>query len=294
MKTGVLIGGSLFAIVLAIAMQLGGRIKLSDKKHFLYLFGFSLALSLTGFIALIKQMEISDRVLLLQLLFLVLGIVHVWFLDQLTGVEDRLNTVQALLTTFFIAITGAIFFIFVYGWMEAGFKRLKPGEFATLLGLASLSFTLPMIMFRTAEAYLAIPEAIHKSWRYPGDDYYPNLRFQQYIPFRISLFVKLDDTNRRTYKIRTMPVESTFGDIFFQFLFENQQREKPEKQIDIYFREPDAPEIQWSFKIVAQLNNPTTWFRHNRFLDPDNNLIVNKLRPNDLIVATRVYIKRAS
>jgi hypothetical protein len=247
-------------------------IKKSPYKIFIYYIIVSLVLfGLINCIGLISSISVQTRFLFILLAYLLTGIIHVFVIK---AVFKDLKPLLRLLFTILLTILGCIA-ILVLNYLV--FSKTSQALFT--LGL--VLFPLPFLFFHTLELFLNIPERIFKKWYFPLDHSMPNLDLLDLTRVLIIQFEFLKSTTETSltnFKAKA-PSNMPFGELFYIFISDYNESH-PQNIIEI--TNSNQQPFPWIFFIK------TSWWKRNKFIDPDLTFQENGIINNDIISCQRV------
>ena len=232
--------------------------------------------------------------MVLQGLFLLLGMAHVWYMykwlfwskrDPRIASEDSFwpELVYTLGILFFM--TAAI--IAVYGYYN-GFDKV--GNFY----LIGILFILPFIYLKSYDVINQIPvRDFSQKWQFSNE----RIKEDQWdwvneiwVQFRVRENwegERKKSGRKAVFRIhapRKVPIREVF-----RLAVREYNRGGPEISVqDLGFEQENADRFWWLFSIKFVWYRPNTWFRKVRYLDPYSSTVLNEVRPTDIILAKRI------
>jgi hypothetical protein len=247
-------------------------IKKSPYKIFIYYIIVSLLFfGLINCIGLIESLSVQTRFLFILLAYLLTGIIHIFGLKAVfSGLKPQINLLFTILLTLLGCIAILVLNYFV-------FNKASQALYTTGLVL----FPLPFFFFYTLELFLSIPERIFKKWYYPLDHSMPNLDLLDLTRVLIIQFEFLKSTGETSltnFKAKA-PSNMPFGELFYIFISDYNESH-PENIIEI--TNTNHQPYPWIFFVK------TSWWKRNKFIDPDLTFQENGIINNDIISCERV------
>ncbi len=247
-----------------------------DKKSFLiYLLVSLILFGLTGVLSIerVTGGEVLESYITIQVVFFILGILHLIAMDKFMAFEDENKETTRFLFTLVIMIVGSIAFLQVS-------ERFGMHGLHYYLWSGILLFVTPhlfMLLFNTA---IKIPFPVYLKWYYPiNKDFSSPSHDELRDPMVISLEFKknLKTNSISKFKVKA-PENMSFSRFFYHFIN------------DYNLRHPESP-IDYRFK-----NQPHGWvfyFKPNflgmtSHINPELTIVGNKIRENHVIVCERI------
>jgi len=247
-------------------------IKKSPYKVFIYYIIVSLVFfGLINCIGLISSISVQTRFLLILLAYLLTGIIHIFTVKAIfRDLKPQADLLFTILLTFLGCIAVLILNYFVFN---------KTSQALFTMGL--VMFPLPFFFFYTLELFLSIPDRIFKKWYYPLDHSMPNLDLLDLTRVLIIQFEFLKSTGETSltnFKAKA-PSNMPFGELFYIFISDYNESH-PQNIIEI--SNSNQQPYPWIFYIK------TSWWKRNKFIDPDLTFQENGIVNNDIISCQRV------
>lgn len=217
----------------------------------------------------------------LQIYALFLGIIHVWQMQKRFGWINQYTFPQKLSLTLIIisiAYILQVLVLFSFFYLE---REITP--FYLMFPTCVFVFVFPLIAVTTFDYSYSIPKAIYKTWKYPTNINMPDLDM---IDFSNSYIVTFEfkksvgDFKNTTMKFKAPPDKLSFGDLFYLYLFEYNEKNR-ESSIQVIDERNQT--FQWLFHIKSD-----SWFGDKKYVDTALTVRENKIKENDVIIAERV------
>lgn len=249
------------------------------RRTISFLFIFTIVLSLPAFISKINGITYTYSVLwyiLLQVLYLLLGIGCYWLLQKITFFGS-LNqpVVSNILLTLIFASSAYLGFTHL-------FNLFNDQGVGYLYGMTVLPFVVPQIFMLSFEILASIPHEIYRVYT-PVDEDLPDLEKEDLnlilsLELRFTRDPAVNDSI--TYKAKA-PVSMLFKDWFNYFVFNYNEKfdSNPIKMKDDYNNT-----YGWIF-----FTKPSFW-ETKKYIDFDLSIKDNKIPDNKIIVAKRVKL----
>jgi hypothetical protein len=247
-------------------------IKKSPYKVFIYYILVSLLIfGLINCIGLITSISVQTRFLFILLAYLLTGIIHIF---GIKAIFRSLKPKQSLIFTVLLTFLGCIA-VLVLNFLV--FIETSQALFTTGL----VMFPLPFFFFYTLELFLSIPDKIFKKWYYPLDHSMPNLDLldlTRVLIIQFEFLKSLSETSLTNFKAKA-PSNMPFGELFYIFISDYNESH-PQNIIEI--TDSNQHPYPWIFYIK------TSWWKRNKFIDPDLTFQENGIINNDIISCQRV------
>ena len=249
---------------------------LSNKKVVLYYLGFSLLISLGGFIGYSPATADSMMYfILLQLSYLGLGMLAMYLYRRYAPPpEEGKHDWGGVFFVLVNAFIGMIGFTLIYYYFSR--SVLSP-----YYSLCVLPFVLPQFLNTAFKAYQAIPQEIHKIWYYPLNAHeidFEHIDTTTIYMLELEYSKVMNDARLTNTKLRA-PVAMNFGDWFRSFI-ENYNHKYDSDPIN--FLSEDGTPQGWTFFVKPSLLGTS------KYIDPDRTIAENKISEKNIIIAKRV------
>ncbi|MGB0879730.1 MAG: TssN family type VI secretion system protein [Polaribacter sp.] len=266
---------SFFMLILKDVRQL---FKKNKKTAIIYGIIIFVAFALIGFLSSSKVLNDTalNSFIGFQILFLILGGVHVWVLrtyfKELS--KNRANFFKEFFFTLVFVFIGLIAFFKV----TSSFKSIFRFTFLT----STIMFIIPLLFYKLYEFTLLIPVKIYKQWLYPiGEEIKDPSLEELKNPLVISFEFRkkgIDDDEITNFRVKA-PENLGFGKLFYFFLNDYNERH-PEGTIK--YLHDDNTSHKWVFYRKA------SFFRSIKYINYSRTVNSNNLREDDIIICQRV------
>ena len=291
--------GSILGIVFMFAFKLDQndwRTKL--YPIFMLLFGGGLGVGL-HFGSASNPMNLPAIYMGIQLVVMLIGIFHLWFLYKKLFWSKRSTndeaadsflpeTVYTLTILFFIAAG----LMAAYGYF-AGFQKI--GDFWAV----SVPFVIPFLFTKSYDFLNQFPRKdFSQKWGFAATQIKEdNWRWENETWIYFEVKERLDNTkikeNRAaSFRIKA-PRKVPLREVFRLAIREYNKNTEDIVVQDLGFEKNNQGKFWWLFSIKFIWNQPSTWFRKMRYLDPYSSTIANDILPKDVILAQRMWTKEA-
>lgn len=268
-----------FIIVVALLSLILSRVKEAGKYKngtIIYLVITALCFGitcLTGFVGLTDHL--LSFFIVIQVLILIIGILHAYFLFELLPWTSKDKFVWEFLFSFAIACLGAIFFLLVFTLL----LKLQPLQYVMLSSITW--FFIPFFFVQAYHRGHSIPDRIFRKWSYPvGKEIADPLDSELVSLFVISFVFhkKMNDPEITTFRAKA-PSKMVFGRLFYYFIndYNERHREGP-----IEFLDQENQPSGWIF------HHKPNWISRRRYIDPDQIISDNRIRENSIIYCQRI------
>lgn len=254
------------------AYQLNRHLKMLSTKQFLLAMLIStLTLGLPGLLGWMDYDFMPYAYIVLAIIYLILGMYAMLIFDHLPSKAEHKEYRYEILSILIQLIMGAALFSLLFNLCN----ELQYGLWACT---CLLPYLLPSLYRHTYYSYLGIPLEVYEVWTYDKEKtinpYYFN---DSHEPIWIDLCKQLDDRipNRIGAKFG---YDQIFGE-WFQHVIEDNNLKKPEDPI-LHFDE--ANKFGWIFYVKP------SFFLPKHYIDPNETIYRNRLKPSDIITARRV------
>lgn len=246
-------------------------IKKSPYKIFIYYAIVSLLLfGLINCIGLITSITVQTRFLLILLACLLTGIIHIFAVKAIfRDLKPQISLLFTILLTLLGCIAVLVLNYFVFN---------KTSQALFTMGL--VMFPLPFLFFCTLALYVSIPVKIFKKWYYPLDHSMPNLDLldlSRVLIIQFEFLKSTTETSLTNFKAKA-PSNMPFGELFYIFISDYNESH-PQNIIEI------TDNKQQPYPWIFYIN--TSWWKRNKFVDPDLTFQENGIINNDIISCKR-------
>lgn len=232
-----------------------------------------------------------------RLAMLLLGVIHlslIYFLEwpQRNGRDYRNDSL--LPEGVFTVLLGLLVSIcFTAAPRYIPFLEIKAVQEYSGMWDSPLVFLFPWLIFKLFDIAGQIPfRVVENPWKYPleevNTEHWP-WRDLIRVSFKVkqSLRDEGHPFGRSTTPWIEVPREAELGKVFRLNMQEHRKFRRDTIQ-DLGNEYDGAPMFWWLFSIKWIWWNPTSWFRHPRFLDPDRSLAANGVRNGEIIRLHRI------
>lgn len=221
--------------------------------------------------------DLSEVVLLIiaQTFILFIGILHVtlapptlpWYGTQ----PFRMQMVFIVCILFFSYFLNNLSFSF------------QENQFSPVWHISLLWFLIPVLLKKSADELINVPDRIYKFWYYPVNHSYEDPSEKELEnPVIISLIFRKNEKSKdmTTFRVKA-PVGMQFGQLFYYFINDYNDRH-PEGTIS-YMSENNEP-CGWIFrKVTGGL------FGSRVVIDPEGSVYSNEIKENDQLFCNRIF-----
>ncbi len=275
------IAGVFFGVAIGIFILLSNVINQFLKKRntvlvytLLFVLGFSF-IAFAGFEGIFK--ESWHLLILLQLLFLILGIIHVNVIYDTFEWALEKKFFPELGFTAFLWILGIIPFTLIL-------SLVNDSQLYFWLAGGSIFFIIPLFFVRSFDYAISIPDKILKKWLFPVNERIEDPTDDEMKePFIVSLLIERKAGNDLTqFKIKA-PKRIRVGKLFY-FFIEDYNDQHPETPIEVVdrFGQPHS----WQFYFQPKWGG----IFGKVYVDPDLTVYQNGIRENSIIICERLYL----
>ncbi len=247
-----------------------------------------------------KDLNIANIFIAIQVICLVMGIVHLWFMYRklFWSKRDGYDSANDSLLPEFV------YTLIVLGFITAGLMgvtgylggALKMGNYWDI----AILFMAPFLFIKSYDFLNQIPQRdfSHK-WAFTdqriGED---NWQWENEIWVSFLVKENLEGEQLKIGRYASFRVSSPrrvpLGESF-RLAIREYNRKGPEVMVqDLGFERENQDQLWWLFSIKIIWNQPSTWFRKIRYLNPNISPVKNEIRPNDIILVRRRTIIGAS
>lgn len=266
-----------FMVFLKLIGKIYGGFKPFMKATLIYLLLGVLLCSMIAIAA--KWSHLKDQQLFLiafQIYFLVLGIVHVnWMDTYLKWAGKEKSVLLEFLFLLMLAISGSIGFVFVH--------RIFGGNGLEIQMAGSVIWLIvPWFVNRSFSNAMEIPPRIFKLWYYrvsediqePDESKLKNLLLVSF------LIQKKKGEKLQTHFRAKAPIDMDFGELFYYFINDYNERH-PHDKIE-YIDECGEP-FGWIF-----YKKPNFYTIQKDYLDAEKTIFNNSIKENNVIICKRI------
>jgi len=182
---------------------------------------------------------------------------------------------------FFIIVSLLVSSLLGYYLFQLGFNWLSDIHFGVWAATSIFTFIIPLVFWWAYVALISIPTEIYKIWQYPTSPIHidmDHLDFDRMLVLELELYKNTDDAEPIKVKAKA-PENMIFGNWFYKFI-EDYNLKFPKSPVK--FNTEDQESYKWIFFIK------TSFFKKNIFIDPDLDIVTNKITEKVTIYAKRV------
>lgn len=243
----------------------------------IYILMISILLSFPTLFNLFK-LNLGSILLLImaQAFILVVGILHVVFVPStLPWYKDQPFSIQ-------IVFLSSVLFMALF-FTNLSLSDLQNNPLPLIWYLSLLWFLVPVLLDRTVEELLKMPEKEYKLWYYPENERIDDPTDEELEnPIVISFIFRKNKNSRELTTFRAKaPVGMSVGRLFYFFINDYNNR-NPEGTIS-YVDEKHEP-CGWVFKKVK-----SKLLGIKEVIDPDDSVYKNEIKENDLLYCHRIF-----
>ena len=238
-------------------------------------------------------MNLPNIYMVIHGLFILFGLFHIWFLyrklfwSKRNGYDAAEDSVlpEAIYSFAILLLMGAGL-LGAYGYFS-GFPKM--GNYWAI----SIPFIIPFLFMKSYDFLNQIPQKDYSlKWGFTNDPINEiNWRWENevWIHFEVKeQFYNSSKTNRlASFRIKA-PRKVPLREVFRLATREYNKNAAEVIVQDLGFEKENNGKIWWLFYIKIIWNQPNTWFRKIRYLDPYSSSLLNEILPNDKIVARRM------
>jgi len=267
---------AIVVVLLSLTLSKAKEAKKYRKPTILYLLVTALCFGiagLTGFFVIGDSLW--DFYVLLQVLFLAIGILHALLLYKLLKWTDKTRFVWEFIFSIATACLGSVFFLLVYHFLLD--VHVLPFTMLT----ANIWFFVPFLFLQAMTRYRMIPARVFRKWHYPVGKEINDPLDSELVSLLVISFVfhkNQNDPEITTFRAKA-PANMEFGRLFYYFVndYNDRHREGP-----IEFLDTERHPHGWVFHLKPG------FFRRRRYIDPDHVIKANHIRENSVIICQRV------
>ncbi len=276
---------SILLLLLAMGCAMGFFSTLKDQKKpyskigvWFHVIGFTVLFSGLGLTSLGTQTNPQTFHAILVSLFLVLGILHVWFMYLFHPWSSSTSFLPELLFTGFVTSLGSLMFVLLFYFLDKDGYNLS---FDTSI----LAFLVPFFIITAWNQWIRIPSKVYEGWNFPeygraNVEHYRTLVAQHKMYINLVTSASLFEDHPKMYRsLRAVPAYN-FGDFFHIFI---QEQINNGKTFLHYARDPMNNPVEWVFFIEQD-----SWWNNKKIVRPDLSFKENEIKSGDTIIAQRV------
>lgn len=271
----------LFAVIMMVILSAIRRSQPAIKIRtiIIYVLLCSLCLAIPGISGFAGNLFNPYWYLIAQIVYLILGIIHVnlsdmYFKKHFTSLTKSI-LFESILTITCIGFGGYLFYLI--------FNLMSKGTGYPIMAATSIFiFAVPLVFHYCYIQLISIPVDIYKTWRYSPEQKLPDFEgadFDRLMVLNVELSKNLEDANRFRIKAKTLPTGITFGDWFYRVV-DDYNHKNPNSIIHLsdQVREP----YYWIFYTKK------SFFSFRKYIDFDQDITQNSISENDVVICKRV------
>ena len=247
---------------------------LNNKRLIVSILVLSITLSIPGLLGFLSFDFMPWGYIICQIYFVALGSLFVYLFSKHYPKE-------ILERKFFIVFGILISFLLSFYLFQLAFNWLSDIRFGIWAATSIFTFILPLLFWWAYVSLISIPTEIYKIWAYPPTPInidMDHLDFDRMLVLELELYKNTNDAEPLKVKAKA-PENMIFGNWFYKFI-EDYNLKFPKNPVQ--FKADDNDSYRWIFFIK------TSFFKKNIFIDPDLDIIHNKITEKDTIYAKRV------
>ncbi|MFC5872692.1 hypothetical protein SAMN05443633_1045 [Chryseobacterium arachidis] len=271
----------LFAVIMMVIL---GAIRrntpaIKIKTIIIYVLLCSLCLAIPGIFGFAGNLFNPYWYLIAQIIYLILGIIHVNLSDRYF--KKHFNSLtksilfESILSIACIGAGGYLFYL-IFNWISKG------TGYPIMAATSIIIFLVPLVFHYCYVQLISIPVDIYKTWKYSPDQKLPDfdgVDFDRLMVLNVELSKNLEDSNRFRIKAKTLPTGVSFGDWFYRVV-DDYNHKNPNSIIHLSdeVREP----YYWIFYTKK------SFFSFRKYIDFDQDITENSISENDVVICKRV------
>ncbi|WPO81044.1 TssN family type VI secretion system protein [Chryseobacterium sp. JJR-5R] len=271
----------LFAVIMMVILSAIRRSQPAIKIRtiIIYVLLCSLCLAIPGISGFTGNLFNPYWYLIAQIVYLILGIIHVnlsdrYFKKHFTSLTKSI-LFESVLTITCIGFGGYLFYL-IFNLMS------NSTGYPVMAATSIFIFAVPLVFHYCYIQLISIPVDIYKTWRYSPEQRLPDFEgadFDRLMVLNVELSKNLEDANRFRIKAKTLPTGITFGDWFYRVV-DDYNHKNPNSIIHLsdQVREP----YYWIFYTKK------SFFSFRKYIDFDQDITQNSISENDVVICKRV------
>jgi hypothetical protein len=265
----------IFILFVNMVVRLKGKFKPYQKSTILYLLVsliFFAAIAGTGYWH--ASRHYLTFFLLYQCCFLLLGVVHVYWMEQHLKWSGMGALWAELLFTVVTSITGSIVFLLVYRWFN-------PQGLVFHMAGSIILFMVPWFVHRTFQYAITIPPRVLKQWYYPVSEEIEEpdeKKLKHLLVISFEFQKQVTDAHFTNFRAKA-PVDMDLGELFYYFVNDYNDRHPHAK---IEFINGNGEPHGWVF-----YKKPKWYSLMMQYIDAEQTVFKNRIRENDVIICRR-------
>ncbi|MDN4011629.1 TssN family type VI secretion system protein [Chryseobacterium gambrini] len=271
----------LFAVIMMVILGIIRKDKpaIKIKTIIIYVLLCSLCLAIPGIFGFAGNLFNPYWYLIAQIIYLILGIIHVNLSDRYFK-KHFSSTTKSILFESILSLTcigfGGYLFYLIFGWMSRG------TGYPIMAATSIFIFIVPLVFHYCYVLLISIPVDIYKTWRYSPEQKLPDFEgadFDRLMVLNVELSKNLEDSNRFRIKAKTLPTGITFGDWFYRVV-DDYNHKNPNSVI--HLTDETRESYYWIFYTKK------SFFSFRKYIDFDQDISENKISENDVVICKRV------
>jgi hypothetical protein len=267
----------LYALMIRLASKSRAGFKTFQKDLLIYII---VAAILFGLITISAHPALSvspsANLLIFQAYFLLLGVIHLWFMyNKLKLTSEEHDFVSELLLSIIVGCLGAAVFLLIY-------RRFNNRGFEFEMIGSVLFFLIPLFFVESFRNAVAIPPKVRRQWFYPVDldiEEPEDSKLKNLIVISFEFLKDPEDNTITNFRAKA-PMEMEFGELFYYFINDYNERNRNSK---IRSTNDRGEPFGWIFF----KRNKSFSFLTN-YIDAEATIKINKIKENDVIICQRV------
>lgn len=271
-------------LLAVIMMSILGFIRRSQpaikiKVIIIYILLCSLCLAIPGLFGFSGNLFNPYWYLISQIIYLILGIVHVnllhhYFKKHIPSFGKSVLFESILSIT--CVLLGSYLFVILFRLLS------KDQGYPVMSATSSLIFFIPLVFYYCYIQFISIPVDIYKTWKYSPDQKPPDFEganFDKLMVLNVELSKNLEDSNRFRIKAKTLPTGVNFGDWFYRVV-DDYNHKNPQSIINL--TDQDRESYYWIFYTKK------SFFSFRKYIDFDQDISTNGISENEIVICKRV------
>ncbi|MBB5637642.1 hypothetical protein HDE68_003557 [Pedobacter cryoconitis] len=247
---------------------------LNNKRLIIGILVLSLVLALPGFLGFLSFDFMPWGYIICQIYYVMAGTLFVYLFTKKYPKE----LLDRKLFIIFGILVGSLLSFYLF---QLAFNWLSEIHFGLWAATSILTFIVPLLFWWAYVALISIPTEIYKIWQYPSSPInidMDHLDFDRMLVLELELYKNTDDPEPLRVKAKA-PENMVFGNWFYKFI-EDYNLKFPKSPVK--YTSEDSESFKWIFFIK------TSFFRKNIFIDPDHDIMTNRITEKVTIYAKRV------
>lgn len=259
-----------------IVSKIRGSFKPFTKPTALYIVAYALGFAIVGLLAWFRFLESNtQQFIFFQLLFLGLGILHVYTLHTRLKWANEKTYWAEIFLTLAILFLGALCFMMTY-------RLFRKDAMDITMATGGIIFIIPLFVYYTYKAAVSIPFKILKQWHYPMQVEAMEVdekKLRNLLVISFEFYKKGADKHFTNFRAKA-PVDMEFGELFYYFI--NDYNERHPNSTVSYINEK-GESSGWIF-----FKKPKWYTLFTKYIDPERTIFINNVKENDIIICSRV------